>query len=63
MTGISYDVQGGGWFAWWESNGKRVETLRTKWKEKAERWSIQGRCHGSSKHYLPCPFCEGKDYE
>lgn len=47
-----------GYYAVLEEDGIPVrETLRTGSYEKAERWKIQGDCHGWKMHHEPCRCC------
>lgn len=43
---------------WGNSFESRVETLRTKSKDRAEAWRIAGNCHGADAHDKTCPHCK-----
>ena len=57
--GVRVEADGSGFYAGADENGRLVwRSLTTRDEEKAERWVIQGRCHGVNAHHLTCPDCK-----
>ena len=53
--GILHDEVG--FYAFWEFDGKRIETLRTENENRADLWLLRGLCHGARNHDSPCDDC------